>query len=415
VDYPSRLAYLQHSAGLDPQASLRPSHIHFLNFSYLKYMRFIIPSTRHEMYKPHLLKSATRGVAVTRVVLLLLVASSATAYAQSVVVLNFTAVVDVAKPDFVMDVDGCSVYVYVVRDFETAKTPLLHTDVPRTRMPASPMESEEILDAFIKALGPRFKAYVTIIKPEGGLKDRAVEVSIHSSTELRRAIERALGVDLARNYIEASSAVIKTQRPTAYTESLAIEMKDAQVFLFFLGGGNGSKFFQVEKLVIEATRWEKAFEILSRIREAAGGRTPPAHIYITPYWTSEEEVRRLVKAAETLERELGTVREIPNGVEGIIHVMTFGGPGRVGPYMLVFPYPNGSAPPDRATAEKVVRRFVELAGVCRSPMVAEFWPKTGYERATGRRDYTPLILAVAAGAAAVATAAVFILKRRSTN
>jgi len=192
-------------------------------------------------------------------------------------------------------------------------------------------------------------------------------------------------------------------------------MKDAQVFLFFLGGGNGSKFFQVENLVIEATRWEKAFEILSRIGEAAGGRTPPAYIYITPYWTSEEEVRRVVKVAETLERELGTVRELPNGVEGTIHVPIFGGPGRVGPYMLVFPYPNGSAPPDRATAEKVVRRFVELAGVCRSPMVAEFWPKTGYEWATGRRDYTPLLLAVAAGAAAVATAAVLILKKRRTN
>ncbi len=371
------------------------------------------------MYKPHLLKSATRGVAVTRVVLLLLVALSATAYAQSVVVSNFTALVDVAKPDFVMDVDGCSVYVYVVRDFETAKTPLLHTDVPEVRMPASPMDSEEILDAFIKALGPRFTAYVTIIKPEGGLKDRAVEISVHSSTELRRAIESALGVDLARNYIEASSAVIKMQRPVAYLDSLAIEMKEAQVFLFFLSGGNGSKFFQVEKLVIEATRWEKAFEILSQIREAAGGRTPPAYIYIVPYWADDEEGRKLVRAAETLERELGTVRELPNGVEGTIHVLHY---GHVGPYLLVFPYPNGSSPPDRATAEKVVRRFVELAGVCRSPMVAEFWPKTGYEWAAGRRDYTPLLLAdtplfltVAAGAAAVATAALSILKRRSTN
>jgi hypothetical protein len=89
----------------------------------LKYMRFVMPPTRHEMYKPQLLKSATRGVAATRVALLLLVALSATTYAQSVVVLNFTAVVDVAKPDFVMDVEGCSVYVYVVRDIETAKTP----------------------------------------------------------------------------------------------------------------------------------------------------------------------------------------------------------------------------------------------------------------------------------------------------
>jgi hypothetical protein len=365
------------------------------------------------MSKPQLQSRQLKGWAtMTRVALLLLVALSATAYAQSVVVSNFTAIVDVAKPDFVMDVDGCSVYVYVVRDFETAKTPLLHTGVPKTSMPASPMDSDEILDAFIKALGPRLTAYVTIIKPEGGSEGRAVEVSIRHSTELRRAIEEALGVSLARNYIEASSAVIKTQRSVAYPEYLAKKMEDAQVFLFFLSGGNGSRFFQVEKLVIEATRWEKAFEILSRISEAAGGRTPPAYIYIVPYWADDEEGRKLVRVAETLERELGTVRELPNGVEGTIHVLRY---GHVGPYMLVFPYPNGSAPPDRVTAEKVVRRFVELAGVCRSPMVVEFWPKTGYEWAAGRRDYTPLFLAVAAGAAAVATAAVFILKRRSTN
>jgi hypothetical protein len=357
-------------------------------------------------------------MAMTRVVLLLVVALSATAFAQSVVVSNFTALVEAARPDFVMDVDGCSVYVYVVRDFETAKTPLLHTDVPKTSMPASPMESKEILDAFIKALGPRLTAYVTIIKPEGGLEDRAVEISVHSSTELRRAIERALGVDLARNYIEASSAAIKTQRPVAYPDSLAIRMKDAQVFLFFLGGGNGSKFFQVEKLVIEATRWEKAFEILSQISEAAGGRTPPAYVYIVPYWADDEEGRKLVKAAETLERELGTVRELPNSVEGTIHVLHY---GHVGPYFLVFPYPNGTSPPDRATAERVVRRFIQLAGVCRSPMVVEFWPKTGYEWAAERRGYapllvdTPLFLAAAAGVAAIATAAVFILKRRPTN
>jgi hypothetical protein len=36
--------------------------IHFLNFSYLKYMRFIMPPTGHDMSKPQLLKLATRRV-----------------------------------------------------------------------------------------------------------------------------------------------------------------------------------------------------------------------------------------------------------------------------------------------------------------------------------------------------------------
>jgi len=348
-----------------------------------------------------------------RGVVLLLVVLSVVAYALSatpnftrwvdVSIYNFTALVDVAKPDFVMDVKGCSVYVYVVRDFKTAKTPIVNTNVPMTSMPASPMDSEEMLDAFIKALGPRLKGRVRIFKPGDGLpEDRTVEVDIHNPTELIRALEKALGMPVLRSYSDALKTVNKTKKPAA--ELLAVEKEVNNVRASFV--------FSEDVIVISSSSGEKAFEILSRIREAAGGRSPPAHIYITPYWTSEEEVRRVVKAAETLERELGTVREIPNGVEGIIHVMTF---NRLGPYMLVFPYPNGSAPPDRATAEKVVRRFIQLAGVCRSPMVVEFWPKTGYELAPERRDQTPLFLAVAAGIAAVATAAVFILKRRSTN
>jgi hypothetical protein len=41
-------------------------------------------------------------------------------------------------------------------------------------------------------------------------------------------------------------------------------------------------------LVITSTSKEKALEVLSRIGEAAGGRTPPAYISIVPYWINEE-------------------------------------------------------------------------------------------------------------------------------
>jgi hypothetical protein len=176
-------------------------------------------------------------------VVLLLVVLSIVAYAQSatpnftrwvdVSVLNFTALVEVAKPDFVMDVDGCSVYVYVVRDFETAKTPLLHTDVPETSMPASPMDSEEILDSFIKALGPRLKGRVKIYKPDGGLpEDRTVEVDIHNSTELIRALEKALGMPVLRSYSDALKIVDNTKKPAA--ELLAVEKEVNNVRASFI-------------------------------------------------------------------------------------------------------------------------------------------------------------------------------------
>jgi hypothetical protein len=133
-------------------------------------------------------------------------------------------------------------------------------------------------------------------------------------------------------------------------------MEDAHVYLFFLGSRNGSSFFQVLKLVIEVTQWEKALEVLSRLGEAAGGRTPPALIAITPYWADEEELRRLDNVA----------MEFYNNV----FVMNY---GRVGPYIVIFTYPSGTALPDRVTAEKVVRKFIELAGVCKAP----WWSSSG--------------------------------------
>jgi hypothetical protein len=192
-----------------------------------------------------------------RAALLLLATLSVVACAQSVMVSNFAALVDAARPDFVLDVDGCSVYVYVVGDFDTAKTPLLHTKVPETGMPASPMDSDEILEVFIKALGPRLTACVTLLKLNCSQADqhfgcwryerRTLEVEARNSTELKRAMERALGTALARSYIETVDAIVKTQRPAAYSVYLVKRLEGAQVFLFFLGDReNRSGFFHVE-------------------------------------------------------------------------------------------------------------------------------------------------------------------------
>jgi len=326
--------------------------------------------------------------------------SAALSFTPSVVVYNFTALADAARPDFVVDVNGCSIYVYVVLDSPERQDPLLHTEIVATKMSASPMYSGEVLEAFLKALGPRVTAGVWILKPAGGYEERALEVEARGAAELREAVERALGIPLASNYTEALKTAAATKRPAAYLVYLVKREGDVMVSFDFS-----------PVLQISSTNGREALEVLSRIREAAGGRTPPAFINIGPYWTSEAEVESLVRAAETLERELGTVKVLPDGVEGIVDVLVLGSPGNIGPYFIEFPYPNGSIPPDRATAERVVRRFIQLAGFCRSPMVAEFRPKTGFIKAFLRPDPTPALAAVV-GVAAASAAAVSILKRR---
>jgi len=79
-----------------------------------------------------------------------------------------------------------------------------------------------------------------------------------------------------------------------------------------------------------------------------------------------------------------------------------------GPLYVVFPYHNATAP-DKATAERLVRRFVKPPGYCESPL--EFWPKTGFEPLPA---HTPPLWPFAAAVGAVATVAVglLMLKRR---
>ena len=244
---------------------------------------------------------STQAGSVARAVFLLLAVVLSAAYAQavghnstqgaapsftpSVVVSNFTALPDAARPDFVMDVNSCSIYVYVVLDSPERQDPLLHTEVVATKMSASPMYSGEVLEAFLKALGPRVTAGVWILKPAGGYEERALEVEARNAAELREAVEGALGIPLASNYTEALRTAAETKRPAAY---------------------------------------------------------------------------------------------------------------------LVY-------------AERVVRRFIQLAGFCRSPMVAEFRPKTGFIKAFLRPDPTSALAAVVGAAATASAATVSILKRRRIN
>lgn len=134
-------------------------------------------------------------------------------------------------------------------------------------------------------------------------------------------------------------------------------------------------------------------------------------MWLGSYFTKVNETA-LRNAAMQLEREMGTFKEIKDrygrllGVEGVIDIFM----GSVGPVYLIFPFPNGTAP-DKATMEKVVERFVELSGWCQSPIVAEFWPKTGIDLLPPV-DPPPLLPIAVATMAALAIA-FGLVKRRS--
>jgi len=128
----------------------------------------------------------------------------------------------------------------------------------------------------------------------------------------------------------------------------------------------------------------KAVELLRGVKEEVGPVYDLVRVALHhgPYLLPRDEAFRtaLIKATKTIEEELSTVREYRDelgrfrGVEGIMHTFATS----TGPLYVVFPYPNGTAP-DKAVAERLVRRFVEPSGFCENPLVVEFWPKTGFE------------------------------------
>jgi len=134
-----------------------------------------------------------------------------------------------------------------------------------------------------------------------------------------------------------------------------------------------------------------------------------------PYLIPDDVAFRLAleNAARNLEFEHGKVWEFRDEegrvkrVLGYIRIFV----DEVGPLYVVFPYPNGVAP-DRAVAERLVRRFVELSGYCEDPLVVEFWPWPEYNPVlmVGMPPLWPYIAAV--GAALAVAVGLLVLTRR---
>jgi len=297
-------------------------------------------------------------------------------------VYNTTLPLERFAPTYVFEVDGCRVLVYVA-DPTLKNSPLTDPQTlgpvyyPRNKelKPLTSAEVEKLLDALFQALGPSAEAVVTIVTKDAE-EDRDLHVEAKNATQLAEEARRALRVDFYLGVADVQKTLERGAEPAAYLHLVAWRHRDI-----------GAVFRQSRssaRLVVVTTNLSAAVEALEKAREAAGEvwNSVEVVLWYGPYFvpggaTFGEALRNAVLR---LEKELGTVREIKDEkrrvrrVEGTIHFLV----GDVGPLYVIFPYPNGTAP-DRATAERIVRRFVELSGFCKSPLVVEFWPKTGYE------------------------------------
>jgi len=329
------------------------------------------------------------------------------------VVYNKSSPLEHFAPTYVFEVDGCRVLVYVA-NFTLKNSPLTAPSAPNavhyprntTVRPLTSAEVEKLLNALFQALGPSARAEVTI-KTRDAEGYRELHIKARNATQLAEEARRAVGADFYLGAADAQKALKRGAGQAAYLR--LVEWWRGDIAVVFVQ-------YDSAHLEVLAANLSAAVEVLRRAREAAGEvwNSVEVGLWYGPYLVPEDESFReaLRNAAARLEKELGTVREIRDergqvrGAEGIIHLFI----GDVGPSYVVFPYPNGTAP-DRAAAERLVRRFVELSGFCKSPLVVEFWPKTGYELFHGP-DASPLPLWIHAAGAIVAAVALFATRRR---
>jgi len=130
-----------------------------------------------------------------------------------------------------------------------------------------------------------------------------------------------------------------------------------------------------------------------------------------PYFVSADVAKNLTEAARMLENELREVREPCDKEEGVAwRIIDIFFDNELGPIYVVVAPPNATAP-DETTAERIVRRFVELSGFCKSPLVVEFasWPRSKQPP----MEHSPSLWPFAAVGAALAVAVgLLVLARR---
>ncbi len=341
---------------------------------------------------------------------------------------NLTVALERFPPTYVLDVEGCEVYVYVA-NFTLRNSPLTsYAYWKAARFSSSsgllsPNETERLVDMLLGMLGPEVEVVVNMAWRAGAndaganatgipvlQRFKRVNVRAGDVGELLREVGKAVGM---KTYLDEKS-FLKALAGDRAGEGAAmisiINWRGRDLWVRFSQTMAGSTAMHVM-----TSNLSKALALLGDVRRGLGSPYDDmwVQLWYGPYLLgslNETLAEALRNAAIRLEREMGTVKVYKDrfnrtrAVEGVIDIFL----GDVGPLYLIFPYPNGT-PPDRATAEKVVRRYIELSGFCRSPVVAEFWPKTG---AVFLRGEAPLPWHYMAVAIAAAAAAAILAKKR---
>ena len=344
-------------------------------------------------------------------------------------VINATSPLERFQPNYVFYVNGCKVLVFIT-DFDEKNSPLtagnitdLHILSNKSSTPLNSTQAERLLDALLKRLGPPSKVTVAMAHRRVVVEDNSsipvtlewrdlLHIAASTARGLREEAERALGEEVLLGPKDVREAIRAGRQEVAYLADVVWQNKDVRVVI--------TLDLYHTSLDVATADLAKAVELLRGVREEVGPIYDLVRVTLKygPYLLPRDEKFRaaLINATQTIEKELGTVREVRDvcghllGIEGTMHTFA---PLATGPLYVVFPFPGGTVP-DRATAERLVRRFVELSGFCESPLVVEFWPKTGIDFLVPECTPRTLLFAIVAavGAAVAVAVGLLMLKRR---
>jgi len=361
--------------------------------------------------------NAERGAYMFRVVAALLLAAAVLAAVDLGGLVDMvyytTSPLKRFAPTYVFEVDGCRVLVYVVNSTlknspleawknlaEQLKLASVYYTRAKELRPLTSAEVEKLLDALFQALGPSAEVGIgvwtmytlcyepaedaqwgivakRVHAPCGSVLYEYLRVETRNVTQLAEEARRAAGVDFYLGAADAREYLLKN-----YEESKGAITQAAFLSLVEWRRGDPIVYFIQDTSSVRLEVWtanlSAAAEALRKAKEATGKawNSVIVELWHGPYLISSDEARALTEAARVLEKELREVWESNGEEEWVRRIwwdVYISFEKELGPLYVVIPYPNGTAP-DKATAERLVRRFVELSGFCKSPLVVEFWP-----------------------------------------